>query len=495
MVVRVTPFRVSDFSGGVNLKVSDEEASRTEARIMSNYTLADDTPDMVKRDGHTQYEVTIPGGQPVAGQWRFYKENGSKYLIAISGANIYAIQDGDGAWTTIGAGLVVASTKHWSFVTWPLTDEVFFVNEDQPAGPTRMFRWDGTMAPASVTQVVTPERFKYIAMHQEKMWALSVDTPSRVYFSAPQDPTNYTNTQNIDNFIGLDTRWGDKTVGLVVNYTGQLMAMKQASKWVLSGYSAQTYDKKPVQTGVGTIAAGTIHHMTNEIMDLTSEGFYMSPGGTFTNYASEKIEPLFNRSLNGGILDRAVGGYIVIVFDEHRSCFYFWESALYNIRSMSVWPNEGNPGEIYFGDDIGRIFKMNDGVSDNGTDISARYTSVAHHMGEPDRYKRYRACMFGIYGNEGILEVPWKVDLGRLNSKLPDINMSSSGSEFDVAKWDQGLWAEVAPSYPSWGFEDDCTGQNISISLNESSQLGPFRVKFYSILYKMKNYHYDRGTT
>lgn len=373
------PFRVTNFSLGENRQVSSEDASPGEARSMVNFEIATDDPDLIKRGGTQIYEVPIPTRLPVWSQYRFYNNDGNKYLVAMSGDSIWAIQDGDAAWVEIKQGGLTASQKQWSFVNWVLTGDLYMVNGDQPGN--FMFKWDGTMATDAVTTVATPERFKDIIMFQEKMFALTEDDQSRVYFSESAFPETYTNTKGLANFLATDSDQGDATVGMAVTNTGNLIVTKTASKFIVLGTSPQTYRMYRVNTDIGTVAKGTIQNVENMVYDLTRYGLY-SQSSSDMNYISEREEPTFTSEANGNILDRAVSGYQgkryfvaipktgstyndrIVVNDITSNCYYRFESDIYKIYSMSVWNNEGNNGEIYFGDDQGRIMKMHEGASD-----------------------------------------------------------------------------------------------------------------------------------
>jgi len=369
----------TNYMMGLNRQVSEEDARPGEAKIFKNWELIDDEPDLVKRGGTILYEVPIPGRNPVVGLYRYYDNNGNAFTVGVSGTSIWAIQDGDAVWVEIRTGITV-SLKQWRFVNWVFTANLYMVNEDQPGNV--MFKWDGTMATDAVTTVATPERFKDIKMYQEKMWALSVDDQSRAPFSQPQAPETYFNTQGLNNFLAFDSDQGDKTVGMAINNTGQLTINKSVTKFSVRGRNSQEYYVVRANTNVGTIALGSIQNVENEIHDLTRFGLYSTISGTDVNYISERIQPIFRKEVNGNLLDRAVAGYqdhryflavpktgstvndLIIINDILANCYYTAESVIYKIHSMSVWNNEGNQGEIYYGDDQGRVMQMGQGFSD-----------------------------------------------------------------------------------------------------------------------------------
>lgn len=73
----------------------------------------------------------------------------------------------------------------------------------------------------------------------------------------------------------------------------------------------------------------------------------------------------------------------IVVVDYYYNQIYFWDSI-----TASKGFIENSSGDVFFSNGI-KVFKFNNGYSDNGSAISASYATTWHHAGEPSLNKKW----------------------------------------------------------------------------------------------------------
>jgi len=106
---------LDDFSGGLNLKVSDFKIQPNEAIVCENVRLSENLGQLSKRTDLRKYG-SADASEAITGMHRLYKKDGTKALIVTHGDEIEVGDDNAGTFSTI---LDLSSGDYkWSWVTW-----------------------------------------------------------------------------------------------------------------------------------------------------------------------------------------------------------------------------------------------------------------------------------------------------------------------------------------------------------------------------------------
>jgi len=108
-------YRQSDFGGGLNSRSAEHLIHSTEAVALQNATLSAKRGLLRRRNGYTKYNSSQIDSNPIHGLYRYYKNDGSAYLLTSSGTKIYLASATTLDATTLASGLT--SNLNWQFTT------------------------------------------------------------------------------------------------------------------------------------------------------------------------------------------------------------------------------------------------------------------------------------------------------------------------------------------------------------------------------------------
>ena len=132
-------YEISDFSGGLNLKLNEHSLPSKQAVITENVRFNKSLKSISKRDNLNTYGQA-DATEPITGMFRHYMKDGTKVLIVSHGDEIEKGSDNAGTFTNI---LNLTSGDHkWQFVTW----HDILIGTD---GYNQPIKYDGTSASAT----------------------------------------------------------------------------------------------------------------------------------------------------------------------------------------------------------------------------------------------------------------------------------------------------------------------------------------------------------
>ncbi len=152
-----------------------------------------------------------------------------------------------------------------------------------------LMSWDGMY----VTKYKDAPTIKSMALHYERLFVISVDEPTRVYFSDDLDPTNWTIGSDAAGFIELLDERGEMTK--VVSFLNYLYIFREhgISRIAASGMQSQ-FSAVNLYMTTGRIFPSSIVKCGGVILFAATDGFYV-----FDGYECRKILDNISRLING----------------------------------------------------------------------------------------------------------------------------------------------------------------------------------------------------
>jgi len=359
-----------DWSKGINKAKSDFEIETKELIVGENIFVEEAA--IIKRKGYTKLTSSpIVSGKAVLSIYEYYKEStGDSFLLANCGGKLAKIDTTTGEVTNIKTGLTDGYMVDYA----TMNDYVYMVN-----GIDAVMRYDGTNL---TTPAGCSKKTKFIINHRDLMFYIATSgAPNTVYFSQAGDPE----TIDADAYFQVSTTDGDILTGvfslfdylfLPKNYSIHRLQGLQKSELLLSNSLVDAFPK------TGCVSYKSIQHVIGGVMFLGVENkqhsiYFITPSGLLK--VSDNVDKFLDK-LSIANRDQAAG---------------FWEGKHYRLAyptGANAYPNEqlvfhfpskaftsftygmtcfcvGRGGTIYAGGSDGNIYKIDNGLSDNGSAI------------------------------------------------------------------------------------------------------------------------------
>ena len=444
-VKNLSRYIVSNLAGGINSRSQDSLLAQNEGVEVLNFTFGIDGS-LQKRGGSLKYNASAITANPTHSLFRYYKVDGTKIFLAINNVFLVKGDDGLGTWTLIQN---IGSSNPATMITWQ--DTCFIAN-----GNT-FGKYDGT----SLTAVAgSPPVGSYLTVHKDRMYVAGVPAnPNRVYYCGVGDPTDW-DTGASGKWFDVRTDDGDVITG-ILPLGDTLVVYKHNSVWLIAGDPDINIVQSLFSTGVGLDAPRTLKAEKNLHYFLDRTGVHVFNGGELVNI-SEKIQSDVNsrgwaiddiprdelENAQGDIYNRQYllsytslalsANTKIFVYDLRLGSWSRWEGI--EAASFAVWDGVGDEGELYSGDHIGFVHKLDEGTDDNGANIECKFQgSYTALNGDTFSYKEiHRAQIVLSYANVAPVMIV-KSDWGEQEHSItfdtpPDIAL------WDVALWDVGIW-------------------------------------------------------
>ena len=172
----------------------------------------------------------------------------ASWMIGYAGTQIYKATE-TGVWTSIFTGLQAGLRP--TFTTF----RGWLIAAMGAGSSARPLFWDGSMdtmdvlpgAPTAAT----------IASHAGRLWMCSLDYPSRIYYSAPYDPTKWDTTYG-GGWVETGPGDGNSNVAIVGGFAGELIVFKDGpgggSIYRIQGL-AEPFSVSPLSSTLGAVSA------------------------------------------------------------------------------------------------------------------------------------------------------------------------------------------------------------------------------------------------
>lgn len=372
----------------------------------------------------------------------------SQKRICHAGTVIYK-EDLDGTWDSLFTG--VSSTSVPAYTTF---DDLLIIASDANEAPRS---WDGTTAQ---NLAGTPPNFAFAVAHKKYVFAAgNIAFPSRLYYSAQEDPEDWTSASS--GSLDILSNDGDAITGLYGDHKNRLWVFKGTNKgsiWQITGSSESDWAVVPFNRGIGCVSHNSIVHFGDDLAFVSDvgihslaateaygdfkEAFLSAPISKFFTGDTSELSP-YRRKYIWGVNDRGRGtvlwaashsGYaynnLLIGLDYRFQPVRLLKRTFPNAACLAMVQHQGR-SELWAGGYTGHAYRLN---RTNRNNDAAAYTAKV---------------------------------------TLPFLNLGSSAIEKDAAKVFIGL-NSVGNYNLSFAYRrDGAAQQTVSISQAGADVLGP----------------------
>jgi len=381
-------FSTNDFSGGLNQRVNATMIKDNQSPDLLNCFI--DQGAIVKRSGCLRWNPTALTNsssvqKPVTSLVRYYREDGTKKLIALCGDRLYYVPD-NGSAATVLTGASFTDGERLEFSTY--INNLYMSNQEDG-----YFKYDNASISAPTANPDPAPAAKWILPHGDnRMWiANSANERSRIWYSGDTDPGSW----DLDSSADISSDDGDEITGMA-SFLDDLVVFKDNSIWVLQG----TYDPENELTitkrvgDAGCIAGRSISSINNRIYFLGKEGVYEFDG-VAARVISEPIENVL-KAINPSQRKNACAAasdnkyYLsyaplgsstnteMVVYDTLAKSWTKYNGKYAEAADLIVLSGADDANEVIAGtsQDTGIIYKLNVGNSDDGDSGTATSGTV-----------------------------------------------------------------------------------------------------------------------
>ena len=467
---------MAGFAGGLNLRDAPTELKPTESPNCWNVTL-DERGGVVKRLGYTKWNASAVGNKI---QDSYYSQlTGLLFWYSPADGKLYS-DPGTGVLTlrhtfTSGSRVSLVDFAGKVYTSHPV-DGLY----ESADGVT----WAATSKGAHTTDI---PKGSLCAVWQNKLWiAGDPGNITRVWFSAPGDATDW---DSGDNGGSVDVREKDDSAivalhggtGFDFQATPGLLVFKRDSMYRINDSDTGSY--QTVDSNVGAASKNAIVDLFGEAIFVSRRGIYMTKKVTAAVAACEQLLPLWDPdSSDDTSMSNWCAGYNGdrVYFSIQRigassndlaitfAPLYGWATTGSN--AMSCYQTRtGTQSEILIGSSpsvAGQLYKLNDGGSDDGTDIQSWFETRWYQVTNGHE-ARMNLARFLMRGQDLTITVFKNFEESGVEETL-----SSSNADFlwNGTTWGGGQWNGVSiEDYIS--FFPRNVGRAFKIRIDETSSL------------------------
>ena len=470
-------FYINNLGGGLNSKSSPLILKDNESSDCRNVYF-DTSGAIIKRSGQDVYTTTPSTGtiSAIDGLYQFNMDNGSQFLMGVSGGSLLKMDEADGTWDTI---TTVTSQTTAKLCDWATYQDICIVTN----GTNNPQEWSGSGATTNLDAVsdLTLTRADWVADFKDRLFLGNVTVsgtayPNRVYYSDNTDITTWGTT----SFLTVGYSDGEAITGLRV-LGDELIVYKERSIWKIRymGDPDLPFAIYKSLSDVGCISGRTIQEVTNHHVFLSSTGeLYV-----FNGVNSEKIS---------GRIDATLQAYSKSRYDEAVSANYrklnqYWLSFTTSGSDhdrVIVWDYFNNSFTEYDG------IEMNAATTYLGTDFTEKLITGDSTYGQifqqdtnrnDDDYAGTATAINGYWWSrwfdfQDLIHEKNTTDINPMFKKVGDWDLDL-GYQFDFV---DGVWKTETISL-STGQDAAVVGSSfVGSALIGSSGMGFYRVRTQS---------------
>ena len=470
------PLQLYEFdklTGGLNDSFDEVTIDPSEASDLQNVFFPRAVNGAIaSRPGYSRINSTALSGTPIlTGTFFFKLVSGTRYLVSITTDDkVWKMDyDGsgpDGTWDDITGSLSfnVAQDDQADFAV--AQDSV--VIEDGLSS-TAPYRWTGTGNAAALTADSDVPNASIVEYHVRHLCLAGNDAnPSRLYFSALDDITDYTST----DFIRVETDSGDGIIrGLKTGLDG-LYIWKDSSIWRLSGTNRDDFILERMVQGIGTLSNASISIVNDPrsnqqiFVFVTQNGDIAAyDGGVNVSILSRKINASFPNAINFNRIDEVQATtydfmYMVsasssgnathnriYIFDFIHNAWTRFSGMAAN--TLTTFENSNGQELLMFGDYSGfaNQWNVNNTTTFNdpsSTAIDAYYVTGWFPFKDSGLEKNLRILRVWANqeGTSRLLDVQVRKDFED-TGKSTSVSLAGSGAVWDSAIYDTSVYGDL----------------------------------------------------
>lgn len=241
------------------------------------------------------YRAYVSANLKVKGLARYTPTSGTNQTILYIGNNLYRVNDGTGALTSIVSGLN-ASATHGYFAQ--LDDKLFFVN-----GYDTMRTWNGTTA-STLTHSQLPVA-RYVFVHKERLWVVSASETNKIVFSEVPGNDDGAGKFWYEAYLSTNYRYvptpkAKDPITAIIPFQDTLVIFTTTGKYVLYGANKGSFTLRESTGKKGATHQNGVFADENYIYFVADDGFYRFNGSVdeiisdLTDRGGGSVQPEYN---------------------------------------------------------------------------------------------------------------------------------------------------------------------------------------------------------
>jgi len=362
--------------------------------------------------------VSTSGG--VKGVTRYYRSTASPQSVFAHVSNVYTVDDGTGAVTSIKGSLnASASLYDWATVN----DKLYFVNGfDAPQV------YDGSTVAAVGGSPPVADNVEIYANH---LFLLQPSTNYVVFSDA-----GVYETFGATSFLYIPSPKTADPVIKMVNFGGNLCFLTRNTKYTLYGTDLSSFTVRESTAKRGAVSPSAVCTDQSFIYFMSGDfHIYAYNGGTDTKLSSERVASILQNLANTSSIRLEVHDKKLFVHytpsgqtvNEHRLVwdlvFNEWMNDEYIYTSFGVeWNSQSDTGQwIQASSQVGALYYGDVGYNDVGKPIAFDWWSKYLSFGVPAARHRVKRHYVFLQGEDGNYSVDCQVDEDNLNSPTSNL--------------------------------------------------------------------------
>lgn len=226
----------------------------------------------------------VSTNSPTLGGFDFTPSNATAKKVIAHGTDVYTINDGTGATTSIKSGLSSSATDYYFDQS---NDQLFWVNGfDTPQ------YYDGTTVAAVGGSAPIS---KFIKFHKNRLWFVDSSNPTKLVYSELGDYQSYLSTSFI---YAPSPKSGDPIVGLEV-FQDNLIIFTRKTKYTLFGDDPGNFVLRQSSGKKGAVNQDVIKADPNYIYFLSDDGVYRYNGSAdelISDFIQTEIDTIVDKT-------------------------------------------------------------------------------------------------------------------------------------------------------------------------------------------------------
>lgn len=321
------------------------------------------------------FKIYVSTSSKHLGGFRYTPSSGTNLSLIAHGTNIYTINDGTGATTSIASGLSASATDYYFDQA---DDKVFWTN-----GYDNMKYYDGSTV-STISSWTTSNQGKFIAFHKNRLFTVDPDDPTKLIFSELGD---YVTSPSTNFVYAPSPKSGDPITGLHV-FQDNLLVFTRKTKYVLYGDDPGNFVLRQSSGKKGAVNQHVIKSDPNYIYFLSDDGVYRYNGS-----ADELMSDMIQTEIDS-INDKTKASAVV-----HNNYYRLYYPGLTSgvSDSCTLWDTLNNFWLRDSGTYIYRPFTTEDGTLIEGSSLVGQFFYSEQQysdMGKPIDFK-YWTKYFG----------------------------------------------------------------------------------------------------
>lgn len=428
-------------------------------------------------DGYTQLGPEVPGQGPLLGVATFYDRHYAIREDTSGGAaTLYRLSEDETTWETMGAGGELTAGRHELCEGNPYATDAGNALYGVGGGKPFELEQDGTLTVLSAA----PSGATMITLHQNHLFLGFV--AGSLQYSNIGDPAGWDASTGGAGEIGV----GQRLTGIIKGVGGVLHVLTRDSIQTLRGTSDANFQLEVTVPGAGARSYSAQSLLSPYFVgerSITTLQAAQEFGDFIAQQPGRVVEPLFRA---GGLSDRVVASSLSRTKAQYR-VFFDNGTGMYmsaNGITQVQFPHQvavTHSGELMsgeeallFGDDEGRVFRLDYGNDFNGTPIRAFLTLAFTDLKAPSVRKRFRRAFWDIRGgSDARIWIQPDFDYGSTETARPrrtPLDYMLGGGLWDVANWDEIRWSVPVLSQEPVDVTGTATSVNFAIFSESSSQ-------------------------